>query len=99
MGILDDEFGGGGTIPTNPTPRPKPRPPYTPPDQIPPSLPDTPDLIPGKPDIGLEEYPELDETSPNAIQQEDDSFQLTDDQRFMLIGLVVLGGLFGFIKK
>ena len=93
MGIFDDPFDGGGIIPTNPIrPRPRPKPPVN----------DTPDLLPGKPDIGLEETPELDEGSSGYVPQGDgftDVRPLTDDQRFMLIGLVVLGGIFGFVKK
>ena len=100
MGILDDEFSGGGIVPTNPIrPRPRPIPPqWTPPQDIP----ETPNLKPGKPDIGLEEKPELDEGSSGYVPQGDgftDVRPLTDDQRFMVIGLAVLAGIFGFMKK
>lgn len=107
MGILDDEFGGGGIIPTNPI---RPRPPqWTPPQDIP----ETPNLKPGKPDIGLEETPELDEGSSGYIEQPDDGFTnvterpsywgnaepLTDDQKYMLLGIVILAAMFGFVNK
>jgi hypothetical protein len=110
MGILDYEFGGGGIVPTDTLGQWRvnlpSKPGYKPPE--------TPTLRPGKPDIGLEETPELDVGSSGYIEQPDDGFTdvtdrpsywgntpkpFTDDQRFMLIGLVVLGGIFGFVKK
>lgn len=35
----------------------------------------------------------------NQEEKESEPFDLTDDQRYMLIGLAVLGAFFGFFKK
>lgn len=58
---------------------------------------DTP-LDPGlaDPDYSLPGTPD---DSTDTSDTDTQSVGLTDDQRFMLIGLVVLGGILGFIKK
>ncbi len=53
---------------------------------------------PGTPDDSEEEE-EIPDTSTDTSDIDTQSIGLTDDQRFMLIGLVVLGGILGFIKK
>ena len=53
---------------------------------------------PGTPDDSEEEE-EIPDTSTDTTDTDTQSVGLTDDQRFMLIGLVVLGGILGFIKK
>ena len=45
------------------------------------------------------EEEEIPDTSTDTTDTDTQSVGLTDDQRFMLIGLVVLGGILGFIKK
>ena len=47
----------------------------------------------------LEDEEEIPDTSTDTTDTDTQSVGLTDDQRFMLIGLVVLGGILGFIKK
>ena len=42
---------------------------------------------------------EIPDTSTDTTDTDTQSEGLTDDQRFMLIGLVVLGAILGFIKK
>ena len=92
MGVLDDEFGGGGIIPTDP----RPRPPQKPPQGLPPDDPIIPDLLPGKPDPGLEENTVFEE----SLDELDENFiPITENQRFMLIGFVVLAGLYGIVKR
>lgn len=58
--------------------------------------PPNPPLPPGTPDDSEEEE-EIPDTSTDTTDTE--SVGLTDDQRFMVIGLVVLGGILGFIKR
>ena len=53
---------------------------------------------PGTPDDSEDEE-EIPDTSTDTSDTDTQSVGLTDDQRFMLIGLVVLGGILGFIKK
>ena len=53
---------------------------------------------PGTPDDSEEEE-EIPDTSTDTTDTDTQSVGLTDDQRFMLIGLVVLGAILGFIKK
>lgn len=53
--------------------------------------PDTPD--------DSEDEEDIPDTSTDTNDPVIQSVGLTDDQRFMLIGLVVLGGILGFIKK
>jgi len=53
---------------------------------------------PGTPDDSEDEE-EIPDTSTDTTDTDTQSEGLTDDQRFMLIGLVVLGGILGFIKK
>jgi hypothetical protein len=53
---------------------------------------------PGTPDDSEEEE-DIPDTSTDTTDPVIQSVGLTDDQRFMLIGLVVLGGILGFIKK
>jgi len=53
---------------------------------------------PGTPDDSEEEE-DIPDTSTDTNDPVIQSVGLTDDQRFMLIGLVVLGGILGFIKK
>ena len=47
----------------------------------------------------LEDEEEIPDTSTDTTDTDTQSLGLTDDQRFMLIGLVVLGAILGFIKK
>ncbi len=60
---------------------------------------------PQKPPPGIpndsedDEDEEIPDTSTDTTDTDTQSVGLTDDQRFMLIGLVVLGGILGFIKK
>ena len=51
---------------------------------------------PGTPDDSEDEE-DIPDTSTDTTDTQ--SVGLTEDQRFMLIGLVVLGGLLGFIKR
>ena len=53
---------------------------------------------PGTPDDSEEEE-DIPDTSTDTTDTDTQSVGLTEDQRFMLIGLVVLGGILGFIKK
>ena len=53
---------------------------------------------PGTPDDSEEEE-DIPDTSTDTNDPVIQSVGLTDDQRFMLIGLVVLGAILGFIKK
>ncbi len=53
---------------------------------------------PPKPPPGIPDDSEEDEEIPDT-STDTQSEGLTDDQRFMLIGLVVLGAILGFIKK
>ena len=53
---------------------------------------------PGTPDDSEDEE-EIPDTSTDTTDTDTQSVGLTDDQRFMLIGLVVLGAILGFIKK
>ena len=53
---------------------------------------------PGTPDDSEDEE-EIPDTSTDTTDTDTESIGLTDDQRFMLIGLVVLGAILGFIKK
>jgi hypothetical protein len=53
---------------------------------------------PGTPDDSEDEE-DIPDTSTDTNDPVIQSVGLTDDQRFMLIGLVVLGGILGFIKK
>ena len=53
---------------------------------------------PGTPDESEEEE-DIPDTSTDTTDTDTQSVGLTDDQRFMLIGLVVLGAILGFIKK
>ena len=53
---------------------------------------------PGTPDDSEDEE-DIPDTSTDTTDTDTQSVGLTDDQRFMLIGLVVLGGILGFIKK
>lgn len=48
---------------------------------------------------GNDEDEEIPDTSTDTTDTDTQSVGLTDDQRFMLIGLVVLGAILGFIKK
>ncbi len=53
---------------------------------------------PGTPDDSEDEE-DIPDTSTDTNDPVIQSVGLTEDQRFMLIGLVVLGGILGFIKK
>jgi len=53
---------------------------------------------PGAPDDSEDEE-DIPDTSTDTTDTDTQSVGLTDDQRFMLIGLVVLGAILGFIKK
>ena len=53
---------------------------------------------PGTPDDSEEEE-DIPDTSTDTTDTDTQSVGLTEDQRFMLIGLVVLGAILGFIKK
>tara|TARA_R110000823_G_scaffold256276_1_gene378226 strand:- start:1160 stop:1492 length:333 start_codon:yes stop_codon:yes gene_type:complete len=110
MGIIDPDVGriGGNTFQESyqdPFLRPgfKPRPPIVnnPPPVDKPIPDDLPELKPGKPDVGLSPSGVItvDQIVADTQEQEKEEFKLTDDQRYMLIGLVVLGGILGFIKK
>ena len=63
-----------------------------------PGLADPDYSLPGTPDDSEDEE-EIPDTSTDTNDPVIQSVGLTDDQRFMLIGLVVLGGLLGFIKE
>ena len=102
-------MGGNQSIYEDPFLRPGFRPDDARPDfeNLPPEEPIVPDVLPDKP------KPENDSSigsgglvTVDAIAEQQDledsnnqSAGLTDDQRFMLIGLVVLGGILGFIKR
>ena len=60
-------------------------------------LDDMPFIVPD--DSEEEEKEDIPDTSTDTTDTDTQSVGLTDDQRFMLIGLVVLGGILGFIKK
>ena len=60
-------------------------------------LDDIPFIVPD--DSEEEEKEDIPDTSTDTTDTDTQSVGLTDDQRFMLIGLVVLGGILGFIKK
>ena len=53
---------------------------------------------PGVPDDSEDEE-EIPDTSTDTSDSEPQIVGLSDDQRFMLIGLVVVGALLGFIKR
>ncbi len=53
---------------------------------------------PGTPDDSEDEE-DIPDTSTDTTDTDTQSVGLTEDQRFMLIGLVVIGGILGFIKK
>lgn len=53
---------------------------------------------PGVPDDSEDEEP-IPDTSTDTSDSEPQIVGLSDDQRFMLIGLVVVGALLGFIKR
>tara|TARA_R110002012_G_scaffold264290_1_gene447613 strand:+ start:138 stop:587 length:450 start_codon:yes stop_codon:yes gene_type:complete len=63
-----------------------------------PGLADPDYSLPGTPDDSEDEE-DIPDTSTDTNDTDIQSVGLTDDQRFMLIGLVVLGGILGFIKK
>ena len=63
-----------------------------------PGLADPDYSLPGTPDDSEDEE-DIPDTSTDTSDTDTQSVGLTDDQRFMLIGLVVLGGILGFIKK
>lgn len=48
---------------------------------------------------GNDEYEEIPDTSTDSSDSDPQIVGLSDDQRFMLIGLVVVGALLGFIKR
>ena len=67
-------------------------------DNIPldPGLADPDYSLPGTDDS---EFGVIPDTNPETQEAESEVIPITDDQRFLIIGLVVAAALFGFIKK
>ncbi len=112
MGILDPDVGsiGGNTLPER-YQDPFLRPGFKPQDARPPvvnnpppvekPVPDNlPELKPGKPDVGLSPSGTITvDQIVSDTQETQEPFELTQDQKYMLIGLTVLGAFFGFFKR
>ena len=58
-----------------------------------------PKPIPGAPDDSEDEDEEIPDTNPQTQEAESEVIPITDDQRFLIIGLAVAAALFGFIKR